>query len=153
MGFSGLFEALEARPQLARSLAAQVRDVVGGSVPARTKELIALMVAWLNACEYCTCVHEQIAAQVGVDTQTLAELGDFARSGRFTPAERAALAATVALTREPRGLPPNLHDDLCAHFDEGERIEILCAIGLYNYLSRLSNALGIEANRPSPSPS
>jgi AhpD family alkylhydroperoxidase len=150
MAYQSLFEALAPRRHLARSLAGHLREIRDGTVATRTKELIALMVAWLNACDYCTCVHEELAAHVGVDAQTLAELGDYARSDRFSPAERAALAATVSLTREPRALPQNLWDDLLAHYDEGDCIEILCTIGLNNYMSRLSNALGVRPTPPAP---
>ena len=148
MAHHSLFEALAVRPQLARSLAAHMRELgEGGTVPRRTKELIALMVGWLNACDYCTCVHEEIARHLGIDTATLEGLSDFARSPHFTEAERAALAATVALTREPRALPPAIWENLRERYDEGEIAEILAAIGLNNYVSRLSNALGIEATQ------
>ncbi|HTU71774.1 MAG TPA: carboxymuconolactone decarboxylase family protein [Candidatus Baltobacteraceae bacterium] len=140
-----LFDALAARPRLARSLAAHLRDLHEGAIPARTLELIALMVGWLNACEYCTCVHEEIARKLGVDEATLAALGDFALSPHFSEAERAALSATVALTREPRALPPVVWDALRAHYDEGASLEILAAIGANNYVSRLSNALQLRA--------
>jgi AhpD family alkylhydroperoxidase len=116
-----------------------------GTVPARTKELIALMVGWLNACDYCTCVHEEIALKLGIETETLEELGDFARSDRFSDAERAALAATVSLTREPRALPPPVLAQLRENYNEGEIVEILASIGVNNYISRLSNALALEA--------
>ena len=142
----GLFSAIAARPQIARSLAAHLRALNDdGTVPVRTKELIALMVGWLNACDYCTCVHEEIALKLGIETQTLEELGDFARSERFTPAERAALTATVSLTREPRALPPTVLEQLREHYTEAEIVEILAAIGANNYVSRLSNALALEA--------
>ncbi len=148
MAYSSLFEALAVRPQLARSLAAHMRELSdGGSVPKRTKELIALMVGWLNACDYCTCVHEEIARHLGIDTATLEGLSDFARSPHFTDAERAALAATVALTREPRALPPAIWESLSAQYDEGQIAEVLSVIGFSNYVSRLSNALGIEATQ------
>ncbi len=143
-----LFGALAARPALARSLATHVRELDAGTIAPRTRELIALMVAWLNACDYCTCVHEEIARDVGVDEETLATLGDFARSPRFSPAERAALTATVALTREPRALPPPVWNDLRAHYDEGACVEIVAAIGLNNYLSRVVNALRLQPHAP-----
>ena len=146
MADEGLFSAIAARPQIARTLAAHVRALnEDGTVAPRTKELIALMVGWLNACDYCTCVHEEIALKLGIEMETLAELGDFARSDRFSAAERAALAATVALTREPRALPPPVLAELREHYNEGEIVEILCAIGANNYVSRLSNALSLEA--------
>lgn len=142
----GLFAAMSARPEIARSLAAHLRDLNdSGTVPARTKELIALMVGWLNACDYCTCVHEEIARKLGIEAETLAQLGNFAASERFSPAERAALAATVSLTREPRALPPTVLAQLQASYDEGEIVEIVAAIGANNYVSRLSNAFAIEA--------
>lgn len=151
-----IFEALSARPEIARTLAAHVRDVSEtGTVSQRTKELIALMVGWLNACEYCTCVHEEIARSLGVDEATLASLGDFATSPNFSGGERAALAATVALTREPRALPAAIWEQLRASYDEGEIVEVLASIGLNNYISRVTNALGLvppPSSPPQPGP-
>ena len=135
---------------MARSLAAHVREFENGVVPARTRELIALMVGWLNACDYCTCVHEEYALKLGVDMQTLESLGDFARSPHFSDAERAALSATVALTREPRALPPPVVDALRAHYDEAAFIEIVSLIGLNNYVSRVSNALTLRPPEREP---
>ena len=139
------FSALAARPQLARSLAAHVREFETGVLPPRTRELIALMVGWLNACDYCTCVHEEYALKLGVDTQTLSSLGDFARSPHFSDAERAALTATVSLTREPRAIPPPVWDALRAHYNEPECLEVITLIGLNNYVSRVSNALSLQS--------
>jgi alkylhydroperoxidase family enzyme len=77
----------------------------------------------------------------------LDELWDFANNPKFTPAERAALAAAVAITREPRGLPEPVWLDLRKHFDDGEIVEILCAIGLFNYFNRINNALQMEVTK------
>ncbi len=136
-----LWERLGARPQLARTLARHVAAVDDGSVSRRTKELVALMVAWLNACERCARAHGEIALELGVPGTALEALGDFAESPQFTPAERAALSAAVALTREPRALPAPVREDLERFYDAGEIVEIVAAIGLHNYLTRASNAL------------
>lgn len=77
----------------------------------------------------------------------LDELWDYARSPKFTGAERAALAAAVAITREPRGLPEPVWIELRKHFDDGEIVEILCSIGLFNYFNRLNNALQMEVTK------
>jgi AhpD family alkylhydroperoxidase len=138
---AGLWEALAVRPELARTLARHVAELNEGSVARRTKELCALMVSWLNACENCTEAHAEMARSLGVDRATLDDLTNFARSDRFSPGERAALSAAVALTREPRALPPSVREQLEAHYDAGEIVEIVAAIGLTNYLSRASNAL------------
>lgn len=136
-----MWDALRLRPQLARTLAAHVVAVGEGAVAARTKELVALMVAWLNACESCTQTHEEMARRLGVDGATLEDLGNFARSERYSDAERAALSAAVALTREPRALPQPVREQLERFYDSAGIVEIVAGIGLYNYLTRASNAL------------
>lgn len=150
MANEGLFGALSLRPEVARSLAAHLRAFENGAMPARTRELVALMVGWLNACEYCTCVHEEYARKLGVDTATLESLGDFARSEHFSDAERAALTVTVSLTREPRALPPPVWEALRAQYDEAACVEIISWIGLNNYMSRVSNALNLKPPAPTP---
>jgi alkylhydroperoxidase family enzyme len=85
--------------------------------------------------------HSDYAVELGVPQAQLDALFDYARSDAFADAERAALSAAVALTREPRALPPAVRAALEAHYDEGQRVEIVSAIGLFNYLNRSSNAL------------
>lgn len=136
-----LWKELSARPQVARTLARHLEELGTGTLPRRTAELCALMVAWLNACENCLRAHEDVMAELGVDRATLDDLADFARSERFSAGERAALAAAVALTREPRALPAAVARDLCAHFDRGQIVEIVATIGANNYLTRANNAL------------
>ena len=141
-----MWDAFRARPLLARTLARHIAALDDGSVPRRTKELVALMVAWLNACERCARVHSEIARELGVSGAALEALGDFARSPQFTPAERAALAAAVALTREPRALPAPVSEELKRFYDAGEIVEIVAAIGIHNYVTRASNALRDEGD-------
>ena len=74
-------------PEVARTLARHVASLDDGSVPRRTKELVALMVAWLNACESCARSHSEMARELGVDGATLEALGNFARSDRFSETE------------------------------------------------------------------
>jgi AhpD family alkylhydroperoxidase len=136
-----LWEAFAARPQLARTLARHVEEAGNGTVPRRTKELVALMVSWLSACTNCVEVHAEMARALGVEQAALDELGDFARSAHFTEAERAALSAAVSLTREPRALPPAVRAALDEQYEPGEIVEVIATIGLYNYITRVNNAL------------
>jgi len=138
--------AAQPRPEIARASAALVRAVTQlGTVSAQTKELCALMVAWLNGCDRCVSAHTAYAARLGVKPEKLEALSDYAHNPLFDERQRAALSAAVALTREPRALPPAVSDALRAHFDEGEIYEILSAIGVANYLTRVNNALADDA--------
>lgn len=113
-----------------------------GSVPALTKALCGAMVAALNYCTPALVAQRRRARELGASAQMLTEIWDYARSTHYDGAQRAALAAAVALTREPRALPEAVRGELQAHFDDAQIVEILCAIGASNYLNRVQNALG-----------
>jgi AhpD family alkylhydroperoxidase len=138
---ANLWDALRLRPEIARTLASHDRAVVDGTVDPRTKALCAVMVAWLNACERCVENHLENARALGVSQDTLDALERYTVSDAFSPDQRVALEAAVAITREPRGISPVLRDRLSEHYDDGQIVELVAAIGLQNYLSRASNAL------------
>lgn len=148
MPHDGVMDALAARPEIARTAREHLEAVMrGGRVPEVTKELCAAMVSAVNFCQPSVVEHRRRAADLGADADTLNALWDYARSDRFTGAQKAALAAAVALTREPRALPQAVREQLEAHYDEGEILEILCAIGAFNYINRVSNALQTQIAR------
>jgi len=145
------------RAEIDRAMAAHMRAVMhGGSVETQTKELCALMVSWLNACDACVSAHRQYAQTLGISQAQLDALFDYARSPEFDDPTRAALAAAVALTREPRALPPAVREDLARHYDDEQIYEIVGAIALYNAVTRASNALSDDAMpvpcAPTPAP-
>ncbi|MBC5824546.1 MAG: hypothetical protein GIW99_10750 [Candidatus Eremiobacteraeota bacterium] len=74
-------------------------------------------------------------------------LRDYGASPRFNAAEKAALSAAESMTRDATGLAEPVWRDLRAHFDDGEIVEIVCTIGLFNYFNRVNNALQIEITR------
>lgn len=144
----GVMDALQVRPAIARTAQDHVDAVMrGGSVAESTKALCAAMVSAINDCRPSIVEYRRRAAELGVDAETLNALWDYGRSERFDSAQRAALAAAVALTREPRALPPAVREQLEHCFNEGEIAELFCAIGLVNYLNRVSNALGTQIAR------
>lgn len=143
-----VLDALAVRPGIARSFADQIAIVLGdGTVPEVTKVLCAAMVSAINFCQPSVVEYRRRAAELGVDADTLNALWDYARSDRFSEPQKAALAAAVALTREPRALPPAVRDRLREHYDDGEIVEIFSTIAAVNGLNRISNALGTTLTR------
>jgi AhpD family alkylhydroperoxidase len=112
-----------------------------GRVPRLTKELCAAMVAGLAFCRPLLVEHRRNARRLGADAPMLTQLWENARSSRYTSGQQAALAAAVALTREPRALPAAVRAELAKHYDDAQTAEILCAIGLANYRVRVANGL------------
>lgn len=132
----------DARTRIARASAALQRAIVQeGTVSRETKELCGLMVAWLNGCDRCVSAHVAYAQRLGVPKDKLDALFDYARNDAFDESQRAALAAAVALTREPRALPPAVREQLQRYYNDDEIFEILNAVGVANYLTRVNNAL------------
>jgi AhpD family alkylhydroperoxidase len=145
---ANLFATIAVRPEIAQSAAAHVRALLrSGSVAPATKALCAAMVSAVNFCEPALVAYRREARAAGVSVEMLNALWDFARSELFTGAQKAALSAAVAITREPRGLPDPVWDQLRAQFDDGAIVEILALIGMVNALNRLSNALQTQITR------
>jgi AhpD family alkylhydroperoxidase len=139
---SNLFATLGARPHLAATAAEHLRALLqGGTVPPVTKALCAALVSAINFCQPALIAYRREARHAGASTQMLNALWDFARSDLFTPAQKAALSAAVALTREARGLPETIWKDLRDAYSDGEIVEVLMLIGTVNALNRVSNAL------------
>lgn len=139
---ANLFATIAVRPQLAAAAAEHLRAAMQhGTVPAVTKALCAAMVSAINLCEPALVAYRREARFAGAGVEMLNALWDFARSDLFDRAQKAALSASVSLTREARALPDTIWDQLRAEYDDGEIVEILSLIGLVNALNRVSNAL------------
>jgi len=78
-------------------------------------------------------------------------LDNFEQRGDFTEKEKAALRLAERVTRDAHSVDDRLWDELRGHFDEGEIVELLAAIGLFNYFNRFNDALQMEPTA-SPAP-
>jgi AhpD family alkylhydroperoxidase len=145
---ANLFGTLAARPEIAAATAEHLRVVMQcGTVPAGTKALCAAMVSAVNFCEPALIAYRREARAAGVSVEMLNALWDFARSDRFSNAQKAALSAAVSLTREPRALPDTIWNQLRAEYGDGEIVEVLSVIAVVNALNRVSNALQTTITR------
>jgi AhpD family alkylhydroperoxidase len=81
----------------------------------RLRELVKLRASMLNGCAYCVDMHTKDARATGESEQRLYAVAVWHEAPFFSPAERAALALTDALTKLP-GSP--LPDDVVAAAEE-----------------------------------
>lgn len=145
---ANLFATLAVRPDIVAATAEYSRALLRcGTVPQATKALAAAMVAAVNFCEPALVAFRREARAAGVSVEKLNALWDFARSDLFDSAEKAALSTAVALTREARGLPDAVWNQIRAAFDDGQIVELLALIGFVNALNRVSNALQTQITR------
>ncbi|HET6840269.1 MAG TPA: hypothetical protein VFK06_01050 [Candidatus Angelobacter sp.] len=74
-------------------------------------------------------------------------MANFEQRDDFTAKEKAALRLAESVTRDAHTVDDALWNELRQYFDEGEMVELLCAIGLFNYFNRFNDALAMEPTK------
>lgn len=97
--------------------------------------------------------HTALAKQLGVTEELLDALYHIDdHQHLFSERELAALRFGEMMTTSAQDIDEELWDELQAHFDDGELVELASVIGLFNFFNRFADALEIRppAN-PEPS--
>lgn len=84
--------------------------------------------------------------RTGVDESYLEDLPIWSLSTRFDDRDRTALELAERMTRN-EAVDDQLWQRLSQHFDEGEIVELVAAIGAFNAFNRMANALRVEITR------
>jgi alkylhydroperoxidase family enzyme len=88
-----------------------------------------------------------LARRHGWTDDQINDLANFEKRTDFTEEEKAALRLAERVTRDAHTVDDQLFGELRKHFDEGEIIELLAAIGLFNYFNRFNDALEMEPTK------
>jgi alkylhydroperoxidase family enzyme len=88
-----------------------------------------------------------LARRHGWTDDQINDLANFENRSDFTEKEKAALRLAERVTRDAHTVDDKLFGELRRHFDEGEIIELLAAIGLFNYFNRFNDALEMEPTK------
>ncbi|HYL93933.1 MAG TPA: hypothetical protein VEW69_12350 [Alphaproteobacteria bacterium] len=88
-----------------------------------------------------------MARRQGWTDDQIKNLADFEQRTDFTEREKFALRLAERVTRDAHTVDDAFWTQLRQHFDEGEIIELLCAIGLFNYFNRFNDALHMEPTK------
>lgn len=100
--------------------------------------LVQLRASQINGCGYCVKMHTREARADGETNDRLDRLVVWRQVGDFTPAERAALAWTEALTTlDPRTAYGELRADLRRHFSEEEVSVLTVTVAMINLWNRI----------------
>ncbi len=88
--------------------------------------------------------HTALARQLGVSEELLDALYHIDQHRHlFTSRELVALRFAEVMTTSAREVDEEFWDELQAHFDDGELVEIATVIGLFNFFNRFADALQI----------
>jgi uncharacterized peroxidase-related enzyme len=144
-----MFRVMAHRPEIYATMQAHFAAVLNtGTVSSKLKELIIVRTSQVNDTPYCLASHTILARNLGWSDDQLANLAAWPTRTDFTPAEKAALQLAETVTRDPHALTDEQFAELRNYYSEGEVVELLCAIGLFNYFNRFNNALLMEPTKP-----
>ncbi len=140
-----MFRTMAHRPEILETMIAHFEAVLTtGTLPTKLKELVIVRTSQLNTCEYCLASHSLIAKKLGWTDAQVNELADFEQRADFTPAEKAALRLAETMTLRSNAMTDQQFAELRSFYEEGEVVELMAAIGLFNYFNRFNNVLQME---------
>jgi alkylhydroperoxidase family enzyme len=106
-------------------------------------ELCRLRVGMLLGCEGETRLRHEKARAAGLDEASVAELGRWPASRRFTPAQRACLAFAERYVLDPHGITDDEFAALSAHLGPPALATLALAVAVFDALARFRLALGV----------
>lgn len=144
-----MFRVMAHRPEIFATMQEHFAAVLQtGTVPTRLKELIIVRTSQVNKTPYCLASHTRLAKGLGWTDDQLTNLADWRQRDDFTPAEKAALRLAETVTSNAHALSDEQFAELREYFSEGEVVELLCSIGLFNYFNRFNDALRMQPTNP-----
>jgi uncharacterized peroxidase-related enzyme len=144
-----MFRVMAHRPEIFSTMQAHFGAVLNtGTVSTKLKELIIVRTSQVNDTPYCLASHTILAHGLGWTDDQLSHLSEWSHRDDFTPAEKAALRLAETVTHNAHDVTNEQFAELRRFYSEGEIVELLCAIGLFNYFNRFNNALQMEPTKP-----
>jgi len=117
-----------------------------GSLPASTREQLALLIAEYNDCQYCLAAHAAIGSAAGLNRQQV----DQARRG-VSPDKRAAAALTFAqaLLEAHGGVSAaDVEAARAAGLSEAELVEVVGAVAVNVFTNYVNRAFAVDLDFP-----
>lgn len=129
----------EAAPEGYAALRAVEAYIRRSGLPQSLIELVKMRASQINGCAYCLDTHSKDARKHGETEQRLYLLDGWHESPVYTPAERAALAWTDALTLvSETHAPDEDYEGLRKHFSDKEIVDLTILVGMINLWNRLA---------------
>ena len=144
-----MFRTMAHRPEIFETILAHMEAVLNtGTLSKALKELVIVRTSQLNRTPYCLASHTTICRKLGWSDAQLLALESSAEQGSFTEAEQVALHLAEVMTRNAHSFTDADFKRLRSFYTEGEVVELMAAIGLFNYFNRFNDLLQMEPTQP-----
>lgn len=146
-----MFSTLAHRPKIFETIIAHMEAVLKtGTVSPALKELVIVRTSQLNCTKYCLASHTVLARKLGWTEEQIAALPDAQTSALFTEPQRRAIHLAEVMTLDSHAYSDEDFLRLREFYTEGEVIELMAAIGLFNYFNRFNDLLRMEPTPQAP---
>ena len=128
-------------PGVMPAIQALMAATAEGGVPQATLALAHLRASQINGCHLCVDLGTCHAKSGGETDDRLMAVAGWRKAACFTPAERAALALTEAVTRlsdKDDPVPDDIWEEAARHYDEKALAALLVSIATTNVFNRLN---------------
>ena len=138
------------RPRIAYAFMEMNKAVMEnkGRVTSSLKRLLAYLSSKTAGCRYCEAHAIRAAERYGSEQDKLNNIWEYKTYGAFSEAERAVFDFAIAASSVPNAVNQEINDNLHAHWDDGEIVEILGVIALFGYLNRWNDSMGTSLEDP-----
>jgi uncharacterized peroxidase-related enzyme len=119
-----------------------------GSLSAAEREIVALVTAQQNDCDYCLAAHTHMGKGAGLsEAQTLE-----ARRGDMGDAKYGALATFTKALLDKKGFADegDLKAFKAAGYDDGDVVEVIASLALNVFTNYFNHVNGTEVDLPAP---
>ena len=144
-----MFRTMAHRPEIFETIIAHMEAVLNtGTLPKALKELVIVRTSQLNRTPYCLASHTTIARKLGWTETQIEALHDSAGSEEFGEREKVAIHLAEVMTLDAHSYSEAEFARLRSFYSEGEIVELMAAIGLFNYFNRFNDLLQMEPTKP-----
>ena len=132
-----MFRTMAHRPEIFETIIAHMEAVLNtGTLPKALKELVIVRTSQLNRTPYCLASHTAICRKLGWTDAQIDALHGPDTGQHFSEKERVAIHLAEVMTIDAHGYTAADFERLRSIFSEGEVVELMAAIGLFNYFNR-----------------
>ena len=144
-----MFRTMAHRPAIFETIIAHMEAVLNtGTLPKALKELVIVRTSQCNRTPYCLASHTAICKRLGWTDVQIEALNQAKASGEFSEAEKVAIHLAEVMTLDAHNYSEADFARLRSFYSEGEVVELMAAIGLFNYFNRFNDLLEMEPTKP-----
>ncbi len=100
---------------------------------------IALIISDINKCEFCVSVAKQQLLAFGLSEEDMKNI----ESEDLSKAEKIAIEYSKAASDHAYNIDPKIIENMKNHYDDAQIVELSSVVGLFNFINRFNDSLGV----------